>query len=122
MNTIKNKQEEKKSTPRQRRMAKGFRKVVGLSSDIPSNETLKVVLLITILAVLYMMNAYNAERKTIEINKLTQENKELRAEYLLLKSKGMYASSQSAIARQLKDKGIKEATVPPGRITKNSNE
>lgn len=122
MNTIKNKQQDKKSTPRQRRMAKGFRKVVGLSSDIPSSETRKVVALITILAILYMTNAYNAERKTIEINKLTQENKELRAEYLLLKGKRIYYSSQSAIARQLKYKGIKEATVPPGRITKKSNE
>ncbi|PLW99819.1 MAG: hypothetical protein C0593_02315 [Marinilabiliales bacterium] len=115
MNTIK-KHKEKKTTAKQRRVASGVRRVLGLSSNTPSSETTRVIMLVVLLMIVYIWNNYKAEEKAIEINQLTKENQELRAEYLLLKSKVMHYSSQSLLARRLHDKGIKEATVPPRKL------
>ncbi|PIE88168.1 MAG: hypothetical protein CSA04_03315 [Bacteroidetes bacterium] len=92
------------------------------TSHRPSKNAVFLSITLCILGIIYIMNAYKAEKKAIEINKLTVENKELRAEYLLLKSKMMYYSSQGNLARKLQERGIKEAMNPPTKITKKTEE
>lgn len=96
----------------------GIRKILGLSSDAPSMRITKIIGYGTLLAILYISNSYLAESKAIEINNITKENKQLRSEYILIKSKVMYYASQSELTKRLASERIKEATVPPQKISR----
>lgn len=107
-----------KVSPRITGVKNGVRRILGLSSDAPSMGITKIIGYGTLLAILYIFNSYLAESKAIEINKITQENKQLRSEYILVKSKVMYYASQSELTKKLASECIKEATVPPQKISK----
>jgi hypothetical protein len=76
------------------------------------------VLFLTIVALFYIANSYYAERKIRQINKINNELKELRSEYITSKSKLMFVSKQSEVAKTAEQMGlpIKESTTPPGKI------
>ena len=76
------------------------------------------VLFLTIVALFYISNSYYAERKIRQINKINNELKELRSEYITSKSKLMFVSKQSEVAKTAEQMGlsIKESTNPPGKI------
>ncbi|HRG59989.1 MAG TPA: FtsL-like putative cell division protein [Bacteroidia bacterium] len=76
------------------------------------------VLFLTIVALFYIANSYYAERKIRQISKINNELKELRSEYITSKSKLMFVSKQSEVAKTAEDMGlpIKESTTPPGKI------
>ena len=76
------------------------------------------VLFLTIIALFYIANSYYAERKIRQINKINNELKELRSEYITSKSKLMFVSKQSEVAKTAEQMGlpIKESTSPPGKI------
>jgi len=95
-----------------------IRRILGLSSDAPSMGITKIISYGALLAIVYIFNSYLAESKAIEINKITKENKQLRSEYILVKSKVMYYASQSELTKRLASERIKEATVPPQKISK----
>lgn len=122
MNNIKKHTKQKATPHKDKRVAKSMQRILGLSGSYVSKENMLTVYLVAGLILLYILNIYNAQRKTIEINNLTKENKVLRAEYILSKSKATYSGSQSNLARRLSDRGIKEATVPPGKIIKTATE
>jgi hypothetical protein len=73
---------------------------------------------LTIVALFYISNSYYAERKIRQINKINNELKELRSEYITSKSKLMFVSKQSEVAKTAEVMGlsIKESTTPPGKI------
>ena len=118
MNNIRKHTKQKATTSKEKRVAKGLQKFLGLSGFYVSGNNMLTIGLIAVLILLYILNSYNTERKTILINELTKENNVLRAEYILSKSKVTYAGSQSNLARRLSDCGIKEASVPPEKIIK----
>ncbi len=122
MNRFKEHRKEKQPDSRKKSFATHMRKAMGFTSQRPSKNAVVLSITLCILGIIYIMNAYRAEKKAIEINKLTNENKELRAEYLLLKSKRMYYSSQGNLARKLQERGVKEAMNPPIKVTKKRDE
>lgn len=68
------------------------------------------------MTMVYIANGYYAEDTVRKINKMENELKELRSEYIYTKSDLMFRSKQSEVAKSVADLGIKESTVPPKKI------
>lgn len=80
------------------------------------------IFFIVFLCMLYISNSYYAEGMVRDINKTTNELKELRSEYITTKSDLMHASKQSEVAVIATAIGIEESTTPPYKIVVNNNE
>jgi hypothetical protein len=76
------------------------------------------IFFLSLMAMLYISNSYYAEKKIREINKVNNELKELRSEYITSKSKLMFITKQSEVAKAAEKMGlsIRESIVPPGKI------
>ena len=76
------------------------------------------VLFLSIIAIIYIGNRYEAEKILRETIALKNEVKELRAESITTTSELMYISKQSEVAKLVEEKGLnlKEAVVPPKKI------
>jgi len=76
------------------------------------------VLFLSIIAIIYIGNRYQAEKIVRETIVLKNEVKELRAEAITTTSELMYISKQSEVAKLVEEKGLdlKEAVVPPKKI------
>ena len=77
-------------------------------------------LFLAFLAILYIANGYYADGKIREVNKTTNQLKELRSEYISTKSELMFASKQSEVAKSAEKLGLKEPVVPPTKILVDS--
>lgn len=71
---------------------------------------------IAFLAVLYIGNAFYAEKKVMQIEKIKKELKELRTESISVKSNLMYLSKQSEVIKRISPFGVKESLIPPYKI------
>jgi hypothetical protein len=90
---------------------------------LTNEKTLKHVpflLFLALIAILYIANGYQADDKIREVNKITNELKELRSEYISTKSDLMFVSKQSEVAKAAEPMGIKEPIVPPMKIETDS--
>jgi ribosomal protein S2 len=65
---------------------------------------------------LYIANAHTVEKRIRKINKLEYEMKDLRAEYITLKSELMYLSKQSEVAKRVEVAGLLELSSAPKKI------
>ncbi|MCO6499495.1 MAG: hypothetical protein J5I47_03840 [Vicingus serpentipes] len=74
------------------------------------------IFFLTFLGVLYIANGYNAQKTVIRLNKVGNELKELRSEYITIKSDLNFKSKQSQVAQATVELGIKESTTPPQKI------
>ena len=96
-----------------------------LGGDFLTNDTsarqLPFLLFLMFLGILYIANVYYSEANNRDIDNLKKEVKELRFEHISTKSKLMQLSKQSELVKVLKDKGIKESTVPPYKIIVKPN-
>jgi hypothetical protein len=79
-------------------------------------QQLPFVFFLTLIAILYISNTYYAEKTVRKINAVTNELKELRSEYITIKSDLMFISKQSEVANAASKYGIKESVVPPKKI------
>ena len=70
-------------------------------------------LFLAVLAVLYIYNGHYADKTVRNINKTSNELKELQYEYKTLKSEVMFRSKQSELAKAVAPLGLKELTAPP---------
>ncbi|MBA4303546.1 MAG: hypothetical protein C0424_04915 [Sphingobacteriaceae bacterium] len=77
---------------------------------------LPFVLYCSVLTLLYIANAHMVEKRIRSINKLENELKDLRAEYISLKSDLMYLSKQSEVAKRVEVAGLKELQSAPKKI------
>lgn len=105
-------------------LAKGLSSVFSgtfLSSD-KSLRHLPFILFLGFIAILYIANGYYADDLIRKENKLKQENKEKRSEYISITSELMFASKQSEVAKSAEQIGLKEAVVPPIKIQVDSAE
>lgn len=68
------------------------------------------------LSLVYIANSYVAEKNIREIDKTAKEIKELRSEYISVKSDLMFKSRQSQVAKEVLPLGIKQLDVPPKKI------
>lgn len=82
-------------------------------------KTLKLFpffLFLSFIAMAYISNGYYAEEKIRKLNNITNELKELRSEYITIKSDLMFISKQSEVAKASEIMGIRESVVPPKKI------
>jgi hypothetical protein len=79
-------------------------------------KSLPFIFYIAFLAVLYIGNAFYAEKKIMQIEKIKKELKELRSESISVKSNLMYLSKQSEVIKRIGLNGVKESLVPPYKI------
>jgi hypothetical protein len=63
-----------------------------------------------------IMNNYSAQRKIRHIDKLKNEIKDLRDDYISTKSQLMYSTKMSEVARRLQNRGIQEPLKPPFKL------
>lgn len=115
--------ESKPQKPRKKGvLAKGLSAI--FSGTFLTNEKnvkhLPFILFLALLAIFYIANGYYADDKIREFNKITNELKELRSEYISTKSELMFASKQSEIAKSAFALGLKEPLVPPIKIQVDS--
>lgn len=74
------------------------------------------ILFLTLVALFYIANSFNAEKTIIDISRTKKELQELRYEYITTKSNLMFHSKQSEVAAKLKNSGLKESLEPPVKI------
>ncbi|MES2680684.1 MAG: FtsL-like putative cell division protein [Bacteroidota bacterium] len=105
-------------------LAKGLSSV--FSGTFLTNEKnlkhLPFILYLGLMAILYIANGYYADDKIREENKTTNQLKELRSEYISVKSDLMFASKQSEVAKSAEALGLKEPVVPPVKIEVDSSQ
>lgn len=68
---------------------------------------------LAMLAVLYIYNGHYADKTIRKINRTAKEVKELKYEYIAVKSKVMYQSKQSELVKVVEPLGLKELTQSP---------
>lgn len=86
-----------------------------LAGDFLSDRSFRyfpLLLVLTFLASIYIANNYLAENKIRRANKMREDLKEMRYEYITGKSELMEASKQSKISARLNEIGIRENTEP----------
>ena len=70
-------------------------------------------LFLTGLAVVYIFNGHYADKTIRKINRTAKEVKELKYEYIAVKSKVMYQSKQSELVKVVEPLGLKELVQSP---------
>ena len=103
-------------------LAKGLSSVFS-GSFLVSDRTLRhlpFVFFLAVIAVLYIANGYYADDQIRESNRLTNQLKELRSEYISTRSELMFASKQSEVAKAAAVLGLREPVVPPKKIVTDS--
>lgn len=90
-----------------------------LTSD-KTLQHLPFIFFLATVAILYIANGYYADDKIREANRLTNQLKELRSEYISTRSELMFASKQSEVAKAAAHLGLSEPVVPPKKIVTDS--
>lgn len=80
------------------------------------------ILFLSGLALVYIANSHMAEKKIRRINKLGREIKELRWEYLNVKSELMFRSKMSEVSKAVEPLGLKVLNNPPQKIVVKKEE
>lgn len=103
-------------------LAKGLSKIFGGSflSDERTMQHIPFILFLAFIAILYIANGYYADGKIREVNKISNQIKELRTEYISSKSDLMFVSKQSQVAKAAAPMGLKEPVVAPLKIEVDS--
>lgn len=83
---------------------------------------LPFIFFLTFLGILYIANGYYAEKTVRELYKVGNELKEMRSEYITVKSDLNFKSKQSQVAQATKDLNIIESTTPPTKIVVDKEE
>ncbi len=82
-------------------------------------------LFLALLAVVYIFNGHYADNTIRKINRTAKEVKELKYEYIAVKSKVMYQSKQSELVKAVEPLGLKELVQSPvvlrDTLTTNQN-
>ncbi len=79
-------------------------------------RSIPYVIFLMILAILYITNIFQVEKTKRQIDDLEEELKELRYEYISSRSRLMYESKPSEVARKLEESGIRESRKAPEKI------
>jgi Bacteriodetes cell division protein (FtsL-like) len=97
-----------------------------LSGSFLSKEqalrSLPFLLFLTVVALFYISNGYYAEEQIRKLNRLSNDLKELRSEFIISTSDVMFISKQSEVARRSALLGIKESVEPPIKIMVTSTD
>ncbi len=120
------KPEEQKQTKSPAKENKVMRSVANVVSGsfLSKQTTLKhlpFIFFLSFLAVCYIANGYYADDQVRKLNRLSNEIKELRTQYIVVKDSLVVKSKQTEVAKALAklQTGIKESVVPPKKIIIN---
>jgi hypothetical protein len=105
-------------------LAKGLSSVFS-GTFLTNEKTLKhlpFILFLALIAIFYIANGYYADDKIREVNRISNQLKELRSEYISTKSELMFTSKQSEVAKSVEPLGLKEPVVPPIKIEVDSSQ
>jgi hypothetical protein len=121
MNKFKEKPEIQKQQDKPRKTSPVLRSLFAVmdGSFLSNDSSLKHLpfgLFLCLVAGFYIANTYNAERTVRSTDRIGAELKELRSEYISLKSELMYTSNQSQVAERAMPLGLKEANEPPHKL------
>ena len=83
---------------------------------------LPFIFFLTFLGIVYIANGYYAENIVRDLHKTGNDVKELRSEYITIKSDLNYKSKQSQVAHATESLGIIESTTPPTKIVVNKED
>ncbi len=93
-----------------------------VSGNFLSKETtlknLPYIFFLSFLAVCYIAKGYYDDDQVRKLNRLTNEKKELKTQYIVVKDSLVIKSKQTEVAKALaaQTSGIKESVVPPKKI------
>lgn len=93
-----------------------------VSGSFLSKETtlknLPFIIFLSFLSICYIANGYYADDQVRKVNRLTNEIKELRTQYIVVKDSLVIKSKQTEVAKALalQETGIKESVVSPKKI------
>ncbi|MEZ5195413.1 MAG: FtsL-like putative cell division protein [Bacteroidales bacterium] len=113
----------KKNKNTSKSAAKGIQSFLGGSflTRESTSRNFPFLLFLAGLAIIYIGNSYYAEKNIRQVESLQKQLKEIRYEYISIKSDLMQNNRQSKVAGNLANKGIKESTVPPKKIFTESD-
>jgi len=76
----------------------------------------RMILFISILAIIMIASSHSADKKVHEIARLSNEAKELRSAFIEGRGKLMELKKESVVSQKMKEKGLKTSVVPPQKI------
>lgn len=100
------KEQDLKASP----VSTGFKRWLNYQSIV---KQVPFFLFLTMLAVVYIYNGHYADNTIRKINRTANDVKELKYEYISVKSKVMYQSKQSELIKAVEPLGLKELTESP---------
>ncbi|MFB6305441.1 MAG: FtsL-like putative cell division protein [Flavobacteriales bacterium] len=77
---------------------------------------LPFLLYITFLLIVYVGYSYHTEKSIRNLHKTNKDLKELRSEFITVKSKLMYETKRSEIVKSTKSLGLHESRIPPEKL------
>lgn len=84
--------------------------------ELTSNQVLGLIVFIGLLAIPYVYNSHLSDKKHRKSEKVKTELKELRAEYITLKSEIVGQNKQSDVAKRLAYKGLEPISEAPSDL------
>jgi Bacteriodetes cell division protein (FtsL-like) len=105
--------------PKKKKSSYKFLKAVNVFGLIEKDMLIKFmpfVFFLTAMAMVYIANSYYAEKTIREIDTTTKDLKELRSEYISVKSDLISKSNQSQVATAVMPMGLKESVIAPKKI------
>ena len=81
-----------------------------------NSNWLSVIFFLAFLGLIYISNGYVAEKKIRKIEKINQNIKELKFDYVQMRAKLNEKSRSSVVAQKLEKYGIKPLVEPPNKI------
>lgn len=117
---VEQKKQEQTSAPKNNKVIRSVASVVS-GSFLSKEATLKnlpFIFFLSFLAICYIANGYYADDQVRKVNRLINEIKELRTQYIVVKDSLVVKSKQTEVAKALarQQTGIKESVVPPKKI------
>ncbi len=112
--------EETPKKKRSTRSARKFLKLMHVFGIFNRNQVVKMmpyILFLSVIILFYIGNSYYAERTIREINRVKNEVKEKRAEFISTSSELSFRTNQSEVAKVIAPLEIRESTEPQKKIT-----
>ncbi len=85
-------------------------------------KSLPFIFFLTFFGLMYIANGYLAQRTVVDLHRVGNELKALRAEYITIKSDLNYNSKQSQVAQATDSLQIIESVIPPTKIVLSEEE
>ena len=81
-----------------------------------SSKNWKMILFISMLAVIMISSGHSADKKIFKISSLNTSIKSLKSDFIQVKQELLILKKESSVSRKLLSKGIVPAPIPPIKI------